>query len=85
MSESRDEFRARISSIQFSGRGKVTKPATVIDKAAQTKTIPVPDDAHGRHVGGYQIEHADGRVDARVMPETVRMHISANSGEVGYK
>lgn len=76
MASTSDEARAyrdKLRSLQFAGRGKVTKPRTVIDKTAGTKSTPVPDDDHSRHVGGYQIEHKDGRVDARIHPPTVKV------------
>ncbi len=73
-----DEFKDKLASLQFAGRGRVTKPAVVVDKQAGTKTIPVPDDDRGRHVGGYLIEHSDGRVDANIHPPTTHLRVSAN-------
>jgi hypothetical protein len=74
-------YRAKLASLQFAGRGKVTKPPTIVDKAKGTKSIPVPDDDHGKPIGGYQIEHKDGRVDAVIMPEPAR--IQAKVRKVG--
>lgn len=77
----REAFKAKLASLQFAGRGRVTRPRVIVDKKAGTKSIPVPDDDHGRHVGGYQVEHKDGHVDAQIHPEHVRLKFKPQESE----
>lgn len=41
-------------------------------KTGRTRKRPVLNEFTGK-VGGYQIDHADGRMDAIVKPETLRI------------
>lgn len=55
-----------LRSLQFNGRG-IRVPRTVVDRAADTKTVEVIDESSGR-TAGAQVFHGSGRVDARATP-----------------
>lgn len=64
--ETAEEWKARI------GIGRRSTVARLAGGAGTSQTTPVLDQTKPR-VAGFQTEHWDGRVDATVTPETVRL------------
>jgi hypothetical protein len=48
--------------------------ANLLRRVGEPEIVPVANENTGR-VGGYQIKHWDGRVDAIIRPETIRRKV----------
>jgi hypothetical protein len=75
--ETPEQFRERIASLAFYGKG-MRVPQVVVDRARDTKTTEVINEYGGS--AGFHTLHGSGRQDATATPDVVSTTSTTNGG-----